>query len=276
MKNGFQTRILAIALALATLAACVLAGVNLEHENHFDVPTDGISWMEATGGLRAQTVPVESPGYRAGIRSGDILVAINDRPTLRLAPLVQEMFHSGIWAHATYSILRPLAHSTDLKGAARLDIQVILIPTDRSINQWLRFIALVYLALGLYVLFRRWTAPKSTHFYVFCLVSFVLYSFKYTTELDTFDWFIYWGNIAAEALQPALFLHFAVSFSDVFAWDRPNRLRRSILSAMIYTPAVLLIGLQYSAIHLWSATEILRHRLDQIAVAYLVAYYILA
>ncbi len=51
----------------------------------------------------------------------------------------------------------------------------------------MRLIALVYLCIGIYVLFRRWTAPKSTHFYVFCLVSFVLYSFKYTGELDTFD-----------------------------------------------------------------------------------------
>ncbi len=276
MKNGFQTRILAIALALATLVACVLAVMNFQRESQFDVPTDGIWWVEAAGGLQAKRVPTESPGYRAGIRTGDVLVAINEQQTPRLAPLVREMFHSGIWAHATYSILRPLPHATDLQGATRLDIQVILIPTDRSSNQWLRFIALVYLAIGIYVLFRRWTAPKSTHFYVFCLVSFVLYSFKYTTRLDNFDWIIYWGNIVAEALQPALFLHFAVSFSDVFALNRPNRVRRRLLSAAIYAPAAVLIGLQYSAIHMWSATEVLRYRLDQIAVAYLAIYYIIA
>ena len=276
MKNGFQTRILAIALALATLAVCVLAGINLQHESHFDVPTDGVSWVEATGGLRAQRVPVDSPGYRAGIRTGDILVAINERPTNRLAPLVREMFRSGIWSHATYSIQRLVPNSVDLKGSAKLDIQVILIPQDRSSNQWLRFIALVYLAIGIYVLFRRWTAPKSTHFYVFCLISFVLYSFKYTTEFDTFDQIIYWCNIVAEALQPALFVHFAISFSDVFASNRPNKLKRRFLSALIYAPAVFLIGLQFSAIQFWSATEVLRHRLDQIAVAYLAIYYVIA
>jgi len=276
MKNGFQTRILAIALALATVAVCVLAGINLQHERHFDVPTDGISWVEAPGGLQAQRVPVDSPGYRAGIRTGDILVAINERTTDRLAPLVREMFRSGIWSHATYSILRPVPNSVDLKGSAKLDIQVILVPQDRSSNQWLRFIALVYLAIGIYVLFRRWTAPKSTHFYVFCLVSFVLYSFKYTTEFDTFDQIIYWCNIVAEALQPALFVHFAVSFSDVFASNRPNKLKRRFLSALIYAPAVFLIALQFSAIQFWSATEVLRHRLDQIAVAYLAIYYVIA
>ena len=46
MKNAAQTRILAIALAIATLAACVLALINLERENSFEVPTDGVSWVD--------------------------------------------------------------------------------------------------------------------------------------------------------------------------------------------------------------------------------------
>ena len=273
MKNAAQTRILAIALALATLAACVLAAMNFERESSFDVPTDGIWWVETPGGLRAEQVPPDSPGQRAGVRAGDVLVSINDRPTERLAPFVREMFHSGIWAHATYSILRPLPHASGLTGAAKLDIQVILEPTDRSINLGLRFIALVYLCIGIYVLFRRWTAPKSTHFYVFCLVSFVLYSFKYTTKLDTFDSIIYWGNIVAGALQPALFLHFAISFAS---GEQRKRLGRRLLTVALYLPGIFLIGLQFVALHYWSATEILRHRLDQIAVGYLALYYVIA
>ncbi len=276
MKNAAQTRILAIALALATLAGCVLAAMNFQRENGFEVPTDGIWWIEAPGGLRAERVPPNSPGQRAGLREGDILVGINDRPTNRLAPFVRETFRSGIWAHATYSILRPAAHTSDLKNAAKFDVQVILEPKDRSINQGLRFIALVYLCIGIYVLFRRWTAPKSTHFYVFCLVSFVLYSFKYTTEFDTFDWIIYWGNIAAAALQPALFLHFAVSFSNDSGSERRTRLGRRLLIFALYLPGIFLIGLQVAAQQLWSATEVLRHRLDQISLGYLALYYVIA
>ena len=276
MKNSAQTRILATALALATVIACVLAAMNFQRESGFDVPTDGIWWIEAQGGLRAEHVPLNSPGQRAGVREGDILVGINDRPTNRLAPFVRETFRSGIWAHATYSILRPSAHSSDLKNAAKFDVQVILEPKDRSINLGLRFIALVYLCIGIYVLFRRWTAPKSTHFYVFCLVSFVLYSFNYTTEFDTFDWIIYWGRIAAAALQPALFLHFAVSFSNDTRAERRTRLGRRLLIAALYLPGIFLMGLQIAAIQLWSATEILRHRLDQISVGYLALYYVIA
>jgi two-component system, NtrC family, sensor kinase len=276
MKNAVQTRVLAIVLALATVAACVLAAFNFQQENSFDVPTDGIWWIEASGGLRAERVPADSPGHRAGIRTGDILVSIDDQPTPRVAPLTREMFRSGIWAHATYSILRPVPHSIDLNGATRLDIQVILEPKDRSINQGFRFIALVYLCIGIYVLFRRWTAPKSIHFYIFCLASFVLYSFRATGQPGTFDWFIYWGNMGAQALQPALFLHFAVSFSDNFASHQRNRLGRRLLSGLLYIPGIFLIGLQYTAIHFWSATEVLLHRLDQIDLGYLALYYVIA
>jgi two-component system NtrC family sensor kinase len=276
MKDAAQTRILAVALAVATVIVCVLAAMNFQRENGFDVPTDGIVWVETTGGLRADRVPTESPGHRAGIRTGDVLVSIDDQPTERLASLAREMFRSGIWAHATYSLLRPLPHAADLNGATRLDIQVILEPKDRSINQAMRLIALVYLCIGIYVLFRRWTAPKSIHFYVFCVASFVLYSFRSTGEPGTFDWIIYWGNMVAQALQPALFLHFAVSFSDNFASEHRNRVGRRILAALLYVPGIFLIELQSHAIRYWSATGVLQHRLDQIALGYLALCYVIA
>lgn len=276
MKNAFQTRILAVGLALATLAVCLMAGFNLAQENSFDSPTDGIWWIESRGGLRAERVPADSPGRRAGVRQGDILESVNDHPTPRLAPFERAIFRSGIWARASYSILRPTATTQDLRFAPRIDIGVILEPVDKSNSQVNRLIALVYLFIGLYVLFRRWTAPKSTHFFVFCLVSFVLYAFKYTSRLDTFDWSIYWCNIVATALQPALFLHFAVSFSDNFTSRRRNPTARRFLAALIYLPGLLLVGVHVAAIHLWSATEVLKHRLDQTEYAYLALYYVLA
>src|ERR1700733_3696382 len=142
MKNAAQTRILAIVLALATVAACVLAAMNFEHENGLDVPTDGVWWVEANGGLkglRAERVPADSPGHRAGVRTGDILLSVNGQPTTRVASLGREMFRSGSFARVTYSILRPVPQSIDLNGATRLDIQVILVQKDRSFNQYLRF-----------------------------------------------------------------------------------------------------------------------------------------
>ena len=272
MKNAAQTRILAVVLAVATVAACVLAALNFQHENGLEVPTDGVWWVEANGGLRAERVPADSPGNKAGIRTGDILVGVDGQPTTRVASLGREMFRTGVWGHPTYSILRPVPQSVDMNRAAPLEIPVILVPKDRSFNQYLRFIALVYLCIGIYVLFRRWTAPKSVHFYVFCLASFVFYSFRSTGELGIYDW----GNMVAQALQPALFLHFAVSFSHHDAPDPRNRFRRRLGCALLYLPGIFLLGLQYMAIRFWSATELLVHRLDQISLGYLALYYVIA
>ena len=276
MKNAMQTRALAIALAIATLAVCVLAGFNLAQENSFDEPTDGIRWMEATGGLRAERVPADTPGDRAGVRAGDILVAVNEHPTARLSDLIREIYRSGIWSHSTYSIFRPIHHTGAPDTAAKLEIPVIVEPTDKSINQGLRIIALVYLCIGLYVLFRRWTSPKSLHFFVFCLVSFVLYTFKYTGQLDPLDTVIFWGEIGALALQPALFLHFAVDFAGYDTEQEHHRIRRQIVGILLYIPGVFLIGLEAFAMEFWAASGVLLHRLDQIFSGYFGLYYSIA
>jgi PAS domain S-box-containing protein len=268
VKSGSQTRLLALLLAVFTLAAMGLAIANLLQESNDDPATDGVHWTETAGGLRAYIVPADTPGDKAGIKVGDVLTSINDVPTPRVAVAEREISLSGVYTTAKYSILRKANHSAQ---ALPLDARVILAPTDRMDYQVMRLIALVYLAIGLYVLFRRWGAPKSTHFFVFCLVSFILYSFKYTGVLDGLDLTILIGNVLATALQPALFLHFAISFTE----DAEQRGRRW-LYPLLYLPGLALVVLRYLSMTYWSATERLQHRLDQTDYAYLAGYYIVA
>lgn len=262
MGTAFQTRVTAIALALATLVICALGVANFSQENGYESPTDGVWWTESAGGLIAQRVPVASPAHRAGVRTGDLLVSAAGHATATVAPLQRAMQHTGTWGHLTYSLVR---------GAVPLEVPVILEPTDRSRNQGLRLIALAYLAIGLYVLLRRWTAPKATHFYLFCMTSAALYALQYTGRFDTLDWIFYWGGLAAAALQPALFLHFAITFGEA-----KLTIQRRVLAAFLYLPGLLTLGLQIAAINLWSATERLKHRLDQIGIGYLALYYVIA
>jgi len=265
MQRSLTIRLSAIILALFTLAAILFASLNFVKDEQFQKPTDGIWWAEAHGGLEAQRVPSGSPGERAGIKPGDLLITAADHATPRLASLVREWFRTGVYRRIDYTLLR---------HGVRIDASVILITADRV--QGLRLVALVYLLIGLYVLFRRWTAPHSTHFYVFCLVSFVLYAFHSTGKLNPFDWSIYWGNVIAGALQPALFLHFALAFAEESHAERRHARRRRSLLALIYFPGAAVIAIQAYAFVYWSATGVLLHRLDQIAVGYLAAYYVLA
>ena len=262
MLKTFQIRVAVVLLAGFTLAAAVLAALNYSKEGSFPQPTDRVIWQEAPGGLRAQRVVKDGPGERAGIKAGDLLVAANNVPTPRVSSLIRQWFAVGTWRNADYSLIR---------SGVPIHASVLIEAADRSENQGLRLIALVYLSIGLYVLFRRWTAPRATHFYVFCLASFVLYSFNYTGKFNGFDWTIYWGRILAEALQPALFLHFALAFPE----ERPAS-RRHWINSLIYLPGLAIIVLQVVAMLRWQATGLLKTRLDQLATAYLAIYYILA
>jgi two-component system, NtrC family, sensor kinase len=263
MQKPLQIRLAVIVLALSTIFAGVFAFLNFVQEGRYQRPADGVWWTESHGGLEAERVLDNGPGMRAGIKAGDLLISANDRPTPRISALVREMYRTGVYGRANYTLIR---------SGVRVDVPVILETPDRSINQGFRIIALVYILIGLYVLFRRWTAPRSTHFYVFCLLSFVLYAFHYTGKFNSFDWIIYWGGIVAGAFQPALFLHFAVAFPE----EQETSRRHPWLIGLIYLPALIVVGLQVAAIELWSATQQLNHRLDQIATAYLAIYYVLA
>ena len=262
MQRTFQTRIVAVLLALFTGAAILCAGFNLVQESRSQSPIDGVWWVEAAQGLEAQRVPANSPGERAGIKPGDLLIAANNQPTHVAADVVREIWRTGAYNTIHYTLER--------HGIRLSDVPVVLDLQDRSINQGFRFIALVYLGIGLYVLLRRWTAPHSTHFYIFCLVSFVLYSFWYTGRLNEFDYIIYWSKIVAAAVQPALFLHFALAFAG------ERRRGRGWLFALVYVPGAAVVGLQVMAQTMWSATEVLQHRLDQVSAGYQALFYVVA
>jgi len=272
METNLYNRVVATLLAIATVTLCLFEIFNLQQEQQYQQPDDGVTWTETQSvlvpGLIAVRVRPGSPGAQAGIEPGDLLMAVNDNSIEIGADLSRQLKHVDVYGQANYSIIR--------RGIA-LDTPAVVIPVpaDRSLLQFTRVIGLVYLAIGLYVLFRRWTAPRATHFYIFCLVSFALNTFHYTGKLDFLDWTIFWGNVVADAVQPALFLHFALVFPEG-VHDSRRRWSRKVLLPLIYAPAIAVIGLRVYAMLFWQATFVLKLRLDQIAVGYVSAYFVLA
>ena len=273
METHRYNRLLATVLALSTVAMVILGVFNFLQESQYQQPDDGVVWTEvsaiasgqAVDGLVAEHVRAGGPGALAGIEPGDLLIAVNNHPVEIAADFDRELKHTDVYGKANYTIIR--------RGIA-LDAPVVVIPipADTSLRQLARVIGLIYLAIGLYVLFRRWTAPRATHFYIFCLTSFALNSFHYTGQLDALDWTIYWGNIVAGALQPALFLHFALVFPE----ERLRRSSRRWLVPFLYAPAVAVIGLQVFALLFWQATFALKLRLDQISTGYVAFSFVLS
>jgi PAS domain S-box-containing protein len=255
MNRESQARFVAVLLFVMTVAAVVFAGFNFQKERDSAVPDDGVWWVEHDGHLIADRVDPHGPGAKAGIKVDDELVSINTQDIKSTPGLVRQLYRTGVWSKAEYSLLRQ---------TITLDSSVILVPADRSLNISLRLIALIYLGIGLYVLLRRWTAPGSTHFYIFCLVSFIAYSFKYTGKLNDFDWIIYWSNIVAWVMQPALFLHFVLTFPEKRRFVR----ERPWLLALAYLPGAVLLGRHIIALRLAQASGLLRWDMDRQEMAY--------
>ena len=263
MNKDFQIRFTAVLLFLLTTAAFILAWINFQKERDFQVPYDGVWWVEKSGKLFAEKVDAEGPGAKAGIKTGDELVAVDKGSVKRVPELVRRQYRSGVYSKTTYSLVRE---------SVPVDTQLVLVPADRSLYTPLRLIGLVYLGIGLYVLLRRWTAPKSTHFYLFCLVSFVFYCFHFTGKLNQFDWTIYWGNVIAWLLQPALFLHFVLTFPEKKQFVR----KHSWVVGVLYMPAVSLLALQLVSFRMLIASERLRWNLDRLQMLYLAGFFVLA
>jgi PAS domain S-box-containing protein len=263
MKRESYTRFVASLLAIFTVAAVAFGYINWRKEQEFEIPYDGVWWVEQDGSLTAKRVQHDGPGEKAGIKVGDVVLRVNGQDVTAFPELSRQIFRAGTWNKVNYGLVR--------KGVP-VDASVILIPYDRSVNIGLRFIALIYLGIGIYVLLRRWTAPKSTHFYLFCLVSFVFYGFHYTGRLNGFDWIIYWSNVAAELLQPALFLHFVLTYPHA---KNIVRKHRSLITAC-YLPAAVLLAAHVAIIQFLAASEALRYNLDRLEMSYLTGFFLLA
>ena len=263
MTKDAQVRFVAIALALLTITAGVFAWINFQKERQFDTPYDGVWWVEKAGHVEAKRIDSDGPGARAGVKAGDLLTAVDDRDVSNVASLTKQLFRVGTYSKTKYSLVR---------SGIPVQVPVILVPYDRSLNAGLRLIALIYLGIGLYVLLRRWTAPKATHFYLFCLSSFIYFSFHYTGKLNDFDWTIYWANIVAELLQPALFLHFVLTFPE------PKRIVREHkwLIPATYLPGAFLLAIRIFAKQKLQPSELLVYWLDTTQMVYISLLFLLA
>jgi PAS domain S-box-containing protein len=221
--------------------------------------------LESTDTLTGVNPLSTAPAKRAGIHPKAYVPKANYTPIQSVPELERIKYETGPYGTTGYAITR---------GGIALDtaVPVILVPADRSLQLGLRVIGVIYLAIGIYVLFRRWTAPRATHFYLFCLASFALYSLKYTGKLNTLDWGVFWCNVLAESLQPALFLHFALSFPE----ERLKNIRRRWLLPLVYAPGAGLLGLWIWAIDTRQATGLLMHALNRTATGYDAFFYVLA
>jgi PAS domain S-box-containing protein len=220
-------------LFILTVAAVCCAVLNFHQQTVYVLPDDGVIWVDrATSDgqnvVSALHVTPRGEADNAGIRPGDILIEISGNPIHKSIDVPSALQKIGAWSQAHYQVRR---------GSVQLPAQVIIgenVP-DRAVY-YQYAVGVIYLLIGLFVYYRRVSAPRSVHFYILCLASFVLSCFHYTGKLNAFDQSIYWGNVAASILAPTIFLHFCLVFPERARW-----LARRGSLVLAYVPAVFLL-----------------------------------
>ena len=266
MKENLRVRVGAVVLALATLAAVTYAWINFRQRSEFDLVDDGVAWSDSAAGIEAWRVAPDSPAAGAGIRPGDLLLTINDSAVPNAAHVARRLYRAGLWTQLRYKLTR---------NGEEFETRLITTPAHKpiTVENYLRVVGLLYLFIGLFIFIRRWNAPRAVHFYVFCLVSFILYSFQYSGKLDAFDLEVYWSSVAARLLAPALLLHFALVFPE-----RTESARKSLLKfAAVYAPPLALL-----LVHILAAVNALgfvpttrsRVLLEELELSFLGAYFV--
>ncbi len=216
---------------VATLLGLGLANVALRATWH--EVEDGVLWVTGPQGVTAAEVVPQSAGADAGVRPGDVLLAIGDRPIERPADALAMAHAQAAGARLRYTVLR--AQSVEV-------VTLVLAPVARG-NTALYFVlasvGIFTLLVGAAVRFRRPGDEATLHFFWLCLAFFGAITFSFNGRLDRLDWFFYWTDVVSILLLPPLFLHFTLVFPErPRSWVR-SPMGRSLLP-LLYLPAALL------------------------------------
>ncbi len=264
-------------LVVVTVAAVIAAAINFQQQSRFALPDDGVAWVDQIGPdqvsqspgdsdrVVAVYVPVGSPAFKAGLRTGDVLLSIEGVRMDNALEATQVLARLGSWREAKYEIRR---------GGEPFTVKVIIGQADRYSTIFYQYaVAVVYLAIGLFVYLRRGNAPRALHFFLLCLASFIMSAFHYSGKLNTFDKVIYLGNVVAGYFAPTLFLHFCCVFPEPQKW-----IRRRGAAVLLYLPGLALLtfhlGVMFGYVRTAAPLLEMRWMLDRTWLTFLCSMYL--
>ncbi len=223
-------------LLILTIAASIAGVLSFQHLRSYPLHDDGVTWVDQAGSdgrtqVVAAYISKGGPGDKAGIRVGDQLIRIDSFEVRKALDVPQALWQIPLLGQTRYTLRR--------NGIEFQKDNIFIQAAPRDSAVYYQFgVGLAYLAIGLFVYYRRTSAAKSLHFFLLCLASFIASCFHYSGKLNTFDEVMYWGNLAASLIAPAIFLHFCLTFHE-----RPRFLRGRRSWLLLYVPSMLLLGL---------------------------------
>ncbi len=244
-----------IAVLAITAALVVIAVLNLRDRlSPRPIPYDGVEWVVTPNGVQAESVNPDSPlAYK--VKKGDYLRAVylldeyetvggvkylNYEEVNNIETIDRYLAHQDVGNDARYAIERDDALLQSLfqikEGKYDVDFKVAAAPQHLRLGLYMSFIGVVYLAIGLFVLFKQRRATLTYHFFCWTLVSFAFYFYSSTKEFTDLDRLVSVIDGMALALWAPLFLHFCANFPS----GRRLSLRARPIAAALYLPAAVI------------------------------------
>ena len=159
---------------------------------------DGVLWTQTGTDIVAKEIAVGSPGERAGILVGDVLMAIDGKALVSTGEIWAALHASTRGSVLSYSVLR-------LQGSPQLvNIAVDQTPSGaRGLYFALAVVGIFSLLVGAAVRLRRPDHQATLHFFWLSIAFFGMLAFSFSGRLDSLDWVFYWGDITCAAAAAA-------------------------------------------------------------------------
>src|SRR3984885_412041 len=261
----FRQQLVSALLVIVTVAAVIAAAINFQQQSRFALPDDGVAWTDQVQGDSDRVVAVYvtpgSPATKAGLHTGDVLLSIQGVPIDNALKATEVLARLGPWSQADYEMQRAGRPFT-------ATVRIAQVERDSAVF-YQYAVAVVYLAIGLFVYFRRGSAPRALHFFLLCLASFILSSFHYSGKLNNFDKVIYLGNVVTGYLAPTLFLHFCCVFPEPQKW-----IRRRWAAVLLYLPGLALLAFHLGIMFTAAPLLEMRWMLDRTWLTFLCTMYL--
>src|SRR5258705_4723007 len=169
---------------------------------------DGVLWTTQPDGVVAADIGAGTPAASVGIKRGDLLLAIDDRPVQQMSDVVQMLQTADAGQTVRYTILR-------LGTREVVDVRIAPIPSGpRALYFLLAGVGIFTLLVGGAVRLRRPRDPATLHFFWLSVAFFGVFTFSFSGRLDRLDWVFYLADSVSMLLLPPLFLHFTLIFPD--------------------------------------------------------------
>ncbi len=228
MIGASRPKTVAVFVVAALLVA--LGGYNAYLKARWAPSDDGVFWVGSPQGIVAQRVDETGPAAHAGLRAGDVLLAIDGQEFVSPGQVRAGVGGLAPGTKARYTVLR----ASEMR---QLEVEVQTVPRGNvTLFYALSLLGFFSLLVGTVVMWRRPWDRITAHFYAICLLFFSMYSLSFAGQLSLADWTFYWLDRLAILFLPAVFLHFCLVFPE-------RRLGGGRLPLVaVYAPAVLALA----------------------------------